>query len=288
MDAVGVAHQKGKWYCHINHTGLMHQSNHEGVQGEDANVIMGFPAPVHGCEGCQVIRQNLKENRPYSKILLPDEIRKELQKIYNRGDRSSPKTCRFDPTKENIAVHIRRGDIERIHNEGGHQGNRFIGNAVYQKEIQLLRDEHKTFSSPNCSSPKELVFHIFSEGPDKEFADLLGPNGDVLLHNKDPAFPSFRCMVTADRLVTAWSSFSRTAGVLSHGIVYETTTNKHGGHEFTHNDLTDYYANGMVMIPIATPPPYTAAPPTCKVNCGQLKKVPPCKAPCVWANKQCL
>jgi hypothetical protein len=61
MDAVGVAHQKGKWYCHINHTGHMHHSIHAGVQDEDANLIMGFPAafntamqpPILGGSSCQ-------------------------------------------------------------------------------------------------------------------------------------------------------------------------------------------------------------------------------------------
>ena len=103
-------------------------------------------------------------------------------------------------------------------------------------------------------SPKALLFHIFSEGPDEDFETLLSPCNDVVLHNKDGALSSFRCMVTAARLIPAASSFSQTAAVLSYGIVYNYDKIMRNAKQYTSNmNIDTYYEAGMVRPP---PAPY--------------------------------
>ena len=230
MNAVREAHKMGGWYCHHNHTLITHNTNQE-----KARVIMGFPAPAGGCDGCTVIHNRLKEQSPH----IPKEVRRELKAVYNMGDRTPPETCKFDPAKENVAVHIRLGDLKIFHLD------RSIASSVYIRQMQLLRTENE-----NHHAPKQLLFHIFSEGPDEQFDEFLSPSHDVILHNKDDALPSFQCMVTAQRLVTARSSFSKTAAIFSNGIVYHYDPKQRA---YSPVSLNIYYLAGMVA---PTPAPF--------------------------------
>ncbi len=105
----------------------------------------------------------------------------------------------------NVAVHIRR------HNP---HDNRLDGTQtpddIYLKAIHALRDFY---------SPKKPVIHIYSQGDEEEFKKTFnGP--DIVFHINESIEETFAGMVLADALVTATSSFSYVAGLLSEGTVY--------------------------------------------------------------------
>ena len=244
MDAVGIAELHGMWYCHMRGTKVTHM-----VDSEGANRIMGFPAPAAGCSGCQVITNHAKNvGRPFSRNLLTAPVRDELRKVYNRGNRTTPRICRYPPTKENVAVHIRRGDIATLHlahpNKLNGQGAaRWIPNSVYADHMQHLREVHNV-QGQTFGRPKELLFHIFSEGSEDDFQDILGNLGDVVLHIGEDALLTFRCLVAAERLVAGASSFSKAAGILSLGLVYTLNDRKLYSTDAVNHE--EYYAAGMI------------------------------------------
>ena len=240
MDAVGIADLHGMWYCHMDVTKITHH-----VDSEEADRIMGFPTPVSGCSGCQIIVHHVKNlGNPYSAQILTLPVKDELRKIYNRGDRTVPPECRYDSAKENVAVHIRRGDIAKLGAagpEGNHGTLHWVANSVYISQMAQLRLVNKEYGQP-----KALLFHIFSEGNADDFKGFLGDHKDVVLHIDEDALLSFRCMVAADRLVEGSSSFSQTAGVVSLGLVYKLDReNVYNTNLVNHEQ---YYAAGMRNI----------------------------------------
>lgn len=103
----------------------------------------------------------------------------------------------FENNNINVAVHIRRGDVSPQANP----------DEYFLSIIGIIR---KRF--PNS------VFHIFSEGTEKQFIKFVSK--DIRLHLNEDIQMTFNALVAADVLVTSKSCFSYSAAILSKGIIY--------------------------------------------------------------------
>jgi hypothetical protein len=102
--------------------------------------------------------------------------------------------------KKSIAIHIRRPNSNDNRIEGAD-----VSNSVYIKIIEGLK----------IIFPDHII-HIHSQGREDDFVDFV----DCKLHLNDSVENTFTDMVLSDILVTAPSSFSYVAGLLSNGKVY--------------------------------------------------------------------
>jgi hypothetical protein len=106
----------------------------------------------------------------------------------------------------NIAVHIRRGDVNYLKEKYEFQWrHRWIETSYY---VKALTDLIKLFPSNN------VEIHIYSDGTKEELKDL-----DIFPHTRfhlceDPR-QTFHEMVIADLLIVSTSAFSITAGKIS-------------------------------------------------------------------------
>ena len=105
----------------------------------------------------------------------------------------------YDKTVTNIAIHIRRGDVNPRK-----YPSRFISNEHYVKLLKKMTLDNS-------------VIHIFSEGDVKDFEDIIinFPDNKFAMHINENIQVSFHHMVMADVLVVAKSSFSYCAGLLN-------------------------------------------------------------------------
>ena len=130
-----------------------------------------------------------------------------LRKRY-RGFRRNQSAKASDPNQVDVAVHVRRGDVNPDSNCDRYTPNEHVLRLV-QTIARLLADYGLR---PRLA--------LYSEGqPDsfRDFADF----GCTLLLNED-ARKTFQSLVSADVLVMAKSSFSYTAALLSEGVkIYE-------------------------------------------------------------------
>jgi hypothetical protein len=116
---------------------------------------------------------------------------------------SKPNIPTFDNTKKNIAIHIRRGDVNPQKYPG-----RFISNQIY---IDLI----KKIDLSNT------LIHIFSEGKPEDFKDIiqLFPENKFIFHLNENIQLTFHSMVKADILILSKSSFSYCAGLLNENTI---------------------------------------------------------------------
>lgn len=127
-----------------------------------------------------------------------EEVLKILRECYY----SSPKhdiSQTFLKDKYNVAIHIRRGDVFN----GGRHGSRYSTNDEY---ISLL-------SKHNW--PENVQLHIFSEGKDDDFQDILKIYPYTKLHISKNIQFTFHCLVEADVLIMSKSSFCYSAALLN-------------------------------------------------------------------------
>ncbi|MAV56355.1 MAG: hypothetical protein CMI79_02315 [Candidatus Pelagibacter sp.] len=108
----------------------------------------------------------------------------------------------YDNKYKNIAVHIRRGDVNKTK-----YPSRFTTNKQY---IDLL----KKINLDNS------IIHIFSEGEENDFQDIVEAFSEikVVMHINEEIQLTFHHLVMADVLVLAKSSFSYCAGLLNKNI----------------------------------------------------------------------
>ncbi len=116
---------------------------------------------------------------------------------------SKPNIPTFDNTKKNIAIHIRRGDVNPQK-----YPSRFISNQIYIdliKKIDLLN----------------TLIHIFSEGKPEDFKDIFEsfPENKFILHLNENIQLTFHSMVKADILLISKSSFSYCAALLNENTI---------------------------------------------------------------------
>lgn len=111
----------------------------------------------------------------------------------------------FPSDQFNIAIHIRR---KNPHDTRSLKTD--IPDSFYLKLIDQLRSQYHD---------KAPLFHLFSQGDENSFKEIYA-GADILLHVNTSIEYAFTSMALADLLVTAPSSFSYTAGILSDGIIY--------------------------------------------------------------------
>jgi hypothetical protein len=103
---------------------------------------------------------------------------------------------------ERVAVHIRRGDVAL---PGSRFANRLTTIEAVARTVSLVRRLWP-----------DLPIHIYSQGPAADFSGL--PRGCVL-HLDTDVFDTLSDLINARVLVTAQSSFSYVAALLSRGLV---------------------------------------------------------------------
>jgi len=121
----------------------------------------------------------------------------------------------FKNDRFNVALHVRRGDVSKakIKDHGLDMYRRYRGNNAYIKCMKALSERYRDVGKP-------LSFHLFSEGEQSDFQSIIDEFPDATLHLDTDIKLTHYHMVMADALVTAMSSFSRTAGFLSINDVY--------------------------------------------------------------------
>ena len=109
----------------------------------------------------------------------------------------------YNESFKNIALHIRRGDVNIIK-----YPSRFISNQEY---IELLKKIDLSNS----------VIHIFSEGKNEDFQDIINnfPENNFEMHLNANIQKTFHSLVMADTLVLSKSSFSYCAGLLNKNTI---------------------------------------------------------------------
>ena len=100
----------------------------------------------------------------------------------------------------NVAMHIRRGDVT----DGGRYKQRWINMSTYVKIIDAISDIYRN----------DIIFHIFSEGAQKDFQELYQYE-NMVFHLNENMIVNFHEMVSCDVLVTGRSAVSILAGYIS-------------------------------------------------------------------------
>lgn len=131
----------------------------------------------------------------------------KVRSILRENYYSSPKPNInfFSKDYLNIAIHIRRGDVDPS------KKMRYDSNKQYVEIIDRLKLYYK--------NEKYRIF-IFSEGPISDFEDIKKTNPDVTLKLNGDLKIAFHSLVIADVLVLSRSSFSYPAALLSRNTVY--------------------------------------------------------------------
>lgn len=128
-----------------------------------------------------------------------------LQKIKKAFRANKNKKKYFNSDYLNVAIHIRRKNGHDNRDSGG----QFL-DSDYAQLIQELRAKYHS---------QKIKFHIYSQGDPEHFKKTFN-DSDIVLHINDSIEDTFTPMVLADVLVTAPSSLSYTAAILSDGAIY--------------------------------------------------------------------
>lgn len=117
--------------------------------------------------------------------------------------KNKPKTI-YDPVETNIALHIRRGDVTK---------QRYT--SRYTSNIDYINIVKKLGYVPSA------VIHIFSEGDEKDFQDIVDAFHDIkiVMHINENICSTFHHLVMSDILVVARSSFSYCAGLINKNTI---------------------------------------------------------------------
>lgn len=127
------------------------------------------------------------------------------------------KELNYDDKAVNIAVHIRRGDVD-----AKKYPTRFTANSVYIDLITkiLKSSQLQQLRQPQSQPEKQVAIHIFSQGKDDDFKDIVEkfPELNIGLHINTNIQTTFHGMVSADMLVLGKSSYSYCAALLNKNI----------------------------------------------------------------------
>lgn len=136
-------------------------------------------------------------------------VMEDFRKKFNRAHPQNTETLVYQKDQFNIAIHIRRGDIELGQETGEIQlTQRWLGNDYY---ITVLDQILKQLQGRNTA------IYLFSQGDRENFKEFTGYQN--LHYCMDmSATDSFLHMVRADALIISKSSFSYKPALLSEGI----------------------------------------------------------------------
>lgn len=190
MSGVAYARLMNYQYIHTPFRQIDH-----GVDVAAMNRFIGIPPSRERAE----IRENggsaLVNSAETPDIYYTDEVRALLRSWYNSTEKPA-----VDP--DQIAIHIRRGDAARQN-----LTFRLTSNLFYQRLISDLRVLYPG-----------LRIRIHSEGQPADFKELVADDVELAL-NEDLQV-TFHSLVKAKVLVTAKSSLSYAAALLSENTIY--------------------------------------------------------------------
>lgn len=195
MSGIAFCHAKNYLYKHTPIQCVDHDGNPEQL-----NAFMGVKSDS-GADECGTlisepyideVHWHKYPNRYYTK-----EVLKKIRDSYHSTPK--PPKCDYD-----VAIHIRRGDVD------SETKDRYTPNNYYRKFLAYLKRQYRDFT-----------FCIYSEGSREDFSDLESSN--LFFHLNGGIEETFHQLVTAKILVTAKSSFSYAAGILSTGTIYYTS-----------------------------------------------------------------
>lgn len=152
-----------------------------------------------------------------------------LREGYDEKRQENPIQCYFDKDFINVAVHIRRGDINPKD-----QPERWITDKEYER---LLENLCLTLQSKYLEN--KLKIHIYSEGENGDFIRLIRNPMlfcTLVFHlNEDPMI-TFHHLVSSDILINAKSAFSVLASYLNKGIKMVIPFSIYWNHSFPKNN----------------------------------------------------
>ena len=203
-DGFGAQYQailSGIAYCRYKKITYIHTpffNLYHGVDTKKANEFIGIDTNIEMYKFENIIELPFVREVHYSKLPSIYYTKETLEYIRN----CYYSTLKPDVTQFDIAIHIRRGDVDINKNS-----ERYLSNDVYKKIISKLRELHP-----------EKNITIFSEGKNEDFKEL-GLEDSSFKLNLD-VFETFHSLVTSKILVIGFSSFSYCAGLISTNTVY--------------------------------------------------------------------
>lgn len=139
-------------------------------------------------------------------------VGKELRRRWDASPARKDDSIVFDPSKFNIAMHVRRTviiDGQMIVEEGENKAKRWLANDYYEK---VLKQVLKTIKPS-----KPIAIYIFSTGNPDEFTEFKKYSEIHFCSDMDE-YMSFVHLVYADLLITSKSSFSYKPALMNTGI----------------------------------------------------------------------
>lgn len=137
-------------------------------------------------------------------------VREDIQDKFWSNFLENGVSTRYDASRFNIAVHIRRGDI-------------VAGLATGNANLSMRFQSAKYFGAileqvvPITSRERPVSIWVFSQGAESEFEEFA-KYGEVRMCTDMDQYESFIHLAKADLLVTSKSSFSYKPALLSHGV----------------------------------------------------------------------
>jgi hypothetical protein len=166
--------------------------------------LVGKPMTFYTNENAMTPKYTLDSNIDH--YANPDALNKIRTMFWANKERSAVFT---DTNKIHVAIHIRRMNQHDVTLDYVDPLRISTGNDYYLRIMEWIRWEYGS---------RDIQFHIYSQGDVADYACFVSP--DTELHINTDLCKSFIEMVAADILVTAFSSLSYVAGLLSEGKVY--------------------------------------------------------------------
>lgn len=215
-------------------TGMEHNYLNQNDFLERKEIFIGFKTNIPIYENQKKINVNrdtvfrFVSNR--TDFLAKSNALKKIKKIFYE---SKQKTDYLDDRFFNVAVHVRRNLID---------DSRSVANddEIINKTINSIRKNQKYFNKP-------IKFHIISCGvglKDKNYEQFknIFVGEDIVFHLENEVETDFAIMVFSDILVSARSSLSYTAGLISNNLILQIP--------FWHDPLPQ---NNWITLPINRP-----------------------------------
>ena len=187
-------------YCDYNNYKYIHtpfiKMGHD-VSVEEMNHFTGIPSTEEKNVIIDVIEAWPKDVHLSRSpdIYYTDKVIQKLRNYYYS-------THKPDIDTNDIAIHIRRGDVDAVNNS-----DRYIPNIFYKHLITSLKKIYPSY---------KIVIH--SEGKISDFDDLISDN--VYFKLNEDVRKTFHAMVTSNVLVTSISSLSYSAAILNTNTIF--------------------------------------------------------------------
>ncbi len=140
------------------------------------------------------------------------QVRNDLQNFFYGASARIHDNILFDPNFYNIAIHIRRGDV----NIAGLEKNPNL-KMRWQSESYFIHALETALEI--IETNKKIRIYLFSQGDKQDFKEFNHLN-NVIYCLQTSAVNSFANMVFADALVTSKSSFSYKPALLNRGLKF--------------------------------------------------------------------